>query len=173
MVMEPVLVLAVMACGDAGLRVTLTRVLPAEALAWTAYDTLPGTRSVTGPTAVVAVMVAGAAEKVTSIPPTDERRVARTDDTFWPRIDPAWPVTSIGPDTGDIAGVRVRRDLPGKGLEPDHADVVIDPYGHRPWHPDVVADAAPARRPSSYWCDAAVPRHRRSSRPARTRPHRR
>ena len=31
--------------------------------------------------------------------PADERRVARGDDTSWPRIDPACPVASTGPET--------------------------------------------------------------------------
>src|ERR1017187_9767331 len=97
--MEPVRGLAVMECGDAGLRVTLTAVLPTVTLVFMAYGTLPGSRSVTDPTSVVAVMAGGTAEKVTSILPADKRRVACTDDTSWPRIDPARPVTSIGPDT--------------------------------------------------------------------------
>jgi hypothetical protein len=103
MVTEPVVTLAMMACGDAALRLTLTEVLPTEVLASTAYGTLRGTRSVIEPTATVAAMVAGAAEKVTSILPADMRKLARADDMCWPRIDPAWPVTSIAPDTEAIS----------------------------------------------------------------------
>ncbi len=45
MMTEPVVTLAVMACGDAALRVTPTRRLPTVVPAWMAYGTLPGTRS--------------------------------------------------------------------------------------------------------------------------------
>jgi hypothetical protein len=38
---------------------------------------------------LVAVTVAGAAEKDTSMLPADERKMARGDDTSWPRIDTA------------------------------------------------------------------------------------
>ena len=38
---------------------------------------------------VMAVTLASTAEKVTSILPSDERRVACWDDTSWPRIEPA------------------------------------------------------------------------------------
>jgi hypothetical protein len=44
MVMEPVGVVAVMWCGDAGLRVRLTRAVPTVARALTAYVTFPGRR---------------------------------------------------------------------------------------------------------------------------------
>jgi hypothetical protein len=98
MVTDPVVVLAVMACGDAALLMTPTSVLPTEVLASTAYGTLPGTRSVTEPAVAVAVRVAGAAEKVTSIVPAATCKLALADDTFWPRIDPAMPVMLIGPD---------------------------------------------------------------------------
>src|ERR1035441_2246092 len=98
MVMEPVVVVAVMWCGDAGLRVTLTRVLPTVERASMAYATFPGRRSDTEPTVAVAVAVSGGAENVTSILPADRLRVTWPDDTSRPRIDPAWLVTSTGPD---------------------------------------------------------------------------
>ncbi len=47
----------------------------------------------------VALTLAGGTENVTSIRPADRRRVLRGDDTARPRIDPAWPVASSGPDT--------------------------------------------------------------------------
>ena len=86
MVTVPVVVLAVMTCGEAGLRVTLTRVFPIEAWALTAYGTVPGTRSETGPAPKVAVRDSGGAEKVTSMRPADMLSVTRADDTSRPRI---------------------------------------------------------------------------------------
>jgi hypothetical protein len=99
MVMEPVVALAVITCGDAALRWTPIRILPTVVLASTAYPTLPGTRSRTTPAEVVALTVAGGAENVILIWPVDILMMARADDTSSPTIEPALPVAAMGPDT--------------------------------------------------------------------------
>src|SRR5262249_3879750 len=99
MVMEPVVALAVITCGDAALRWTPIRTLPTVVLASTAYPTLPGTRTRITPAEVVALTVAGGAENVILICPVDIFMVARADDTSSPTIEPALPVAAIGPDT--------------------------------------------------------------------------
>src|SRR5262245_22050841 len=99
MVMEPVVALAVMTCGDAALRGTPIRILPTVVLASTAYPTLPGRPSWIRPAEVVALTVVGGAENVILIWPVDIFTVARADDTSSPTIEPALPVAAMGPDT--------------------------------------------------------------------------
>src|SRR5512142_407589 len=99
MVMEPVVALAVITCGDAALRWTPIRMAPTVVLASTAYPTLPGTRSRITPAEVVARTVVGGAENVILIWPVDILTMARVDDTSSPTIEPALPVAAIGPET--------------------------------------------------------------------------